>query len=239
MTSFLLVHGAFHGPWCWDSIFNGLVAEGHSVVAPRLPGREDTASRAAQVTLDDQVKVLDAALRDCAEPPLVVAHSLGGLAASTLAEIASSRIAGLIYVNGVVPLGGSSLVSTMFDSQCASILLEADAVQVHPDQTVSIDAKRARRAFYSRCADDVAKAAAARLCREPLQPLLTPVSLGPLFDSIPKTYIGGTDDRAIPPQLQHFLAAAIDARFLPIASDHSPFYSAPDALISALRLASR
>lgn len=234
MTAFLLVHGAFHGSWCWDPIRNGIVEQGHSVVAPQLPGRDDTALRASQVTLEEQVEVLDAALSDCPEPPRVVAHSLGGLAASAFAELVGDRIAGLIYVNAVVPLGGASLVSTMLDSECASILLEADAVQIHRDQTVSISADRALTAFYDRCADVTARAAVARLCREPLQPLLTPVALGSSFDSIPKAYVGSTEDRAVPPSLQRDIATVIDAKFLPIVSDHSPFYSAPDALVSAL-----
>jgi hypothetical protein len=54
-----------------------------------------------------------------------------------------------------------------------------------------------------------------------------------------KTYIGGTDDRAIPPKLQRYMSDALGADFLPIVTDHSPFYSAPEALVAALLDADR
>jgi hypothetical protein len=43
----------------------------------------------------------------------------------------------------------------------------------------------------------------------------------------------GTDDRAIPPKLQRYVSDALGSDFLPIVGDHSPFCSAPEALVSA------
>nr|MCS5667148.1 alpha/beta fold hydrolase [Dehalococcoidia bacterium] len=38
MTTFVLVHGASHGSWCWDKVVPLLVAQGHEAIAVDLPG---------------------------------------------------------------------------------------------------------------------------------------------------------------------------------------------------------
>ena len=79
MTTFVLVHGAMHGSWCWDRVAKPLRDKGHHVETVDMPGRPggpqipgpDLASYAATVT---------AAVDRCDEPVVLVAHSLGGIA---------------------------------------------------------------------------------------------------------------------------------------------------------------
>ncbi len=50
MTTFVLVHGAFHGGWCWHKIVARLEAEGHTVFAPDMPGHGIDKTPIADVT---------------------------------------------------------------------------------------------------------------------------------------------------------------------------------------------
>ncbi|TAM65708.1 hypothetical protein [Mycobacterium sp.] len=57
---------------------------------------------------------------------------------------------------------------------------------------------------------------------------------GSRFGSLPKTYIGSRNDRAVPWQLQHEMSARAEAHFIELDGDHSPFMSATDDLVAAL-----
>ena len=92
----------------------------------------------------------------------------------------------------------------------------------------------ARAAFYGRCSQADADAALARLCPEPILPLMTPLTLGAGFASVPTQYIGATEDRAVLPAFQRTLAERCGAEHVPIDADHSPFFSAPAELADML-----
>ena len=53
MTIFILIHGAWHGSWCWERVIALLQAPGHHVLAPDLPGMgEDDSTPLNEITLD-------------------------------------------------------------------------------------------------------------------------------------------------------------------------------------------
>ena len=78
MTGILLVHGAWHGPWCWDGFAQRLAGHGHQVHAVRLRGHDGSPGRIWHRVRDYVADVGEAAGR-FAEPPVLVGHSLGGL----------------------------------------------------------------------------------------------------------------------------------------------------------------
>jgi pimeloyl-ACP methyl ester carboxylesterase len=95
MTAFVLLHGAWHGGWCWEPVVTELVARGHTALAPDLPITDPVAGAAAYAD------VVRAVL-----PPgevVVVAHSLGGLVAPLLP---ASRI---VYVAAMLPEPGRAV----------------------------------------------------------------------------------------------------------------------------------
>ena len=110
MTAFVLVHGAFHGGWCWDDVVARLEAAGHTAHAPTLFGlaeRADTAGRT--VSLRDHVEevvtlIEQADLRDV----VLVGHSLGGMVVTAVADRCRDRIARLVYLGAFVPVSGQS-----------------------------------------------------------------------------------------------------------------------------------
>ena len=99
MSIFALVHGAWHGPWCWDRLAPLLRERGHEVVVPDLPS-EDT-----DLGLDDYADAIEAELGD-AKDVILVPHSLGGLVGPVVARRRPLRA--LVYLCGLVPEPGLS-----------------------------------------------------------------------------------------------------------------------------------
>ncbi|MEE3248306.1 MAG: alpha/beta fold hydrolase, partial [Chloroflexota bacterium] len=81
MTTFVLVHGASHGSWCWDKVVPLLVAQGHEAIAVDLPGNTygELDIPAGQVTLKSYTDHVCEVLDELDEPAILVGHSLGGL----------------------------------------------------------------------------------------------------------------------------------------------------------------
>jgi pimeloyl-ACP methyl ester carboxylesterase len=100
MATFMLVHGACTGGWCWEKVTPLLEANGHRVCAPDLPGLGNDNTPPANVTLADNVEKLSRLLDKMEEPVVLVGHSLGGITISSQPRRrrgdARSRGAGLL-----------------------------------------------------------------------------------------------------------------------------------------------
>ncbi len=112
MSTFVLLHGAFHGGWCWARVSPLLRARGHAVFTPTQTGLGDRAHLLrAGITLEDFVEDLVAVLEtEELEEAVLVGHSFGGNAITGAAERVPERIRSLIYLDGVVPRSGVSLL---------------------------------------------------------------------------------------------------------------------------------
>lgn len=105
MTTFVLVHGGWHGGWCWDGAARRLRGAGHRVIAPTLTGLAERAHLIDAVTNPD-THVEDVAalfrwqdLRDV----VLVGHSYGGMITTGVATQYADRIAHLVYLDAFVP----------------------------------------------------------------------------------------------------------------------------------------
>jgi pimeloyl-ACP methyl ester carboxylesterase len=78
MTTFALVHGAWHGAWCWGAVTPFLTGAGHEVVSPELPSDDGSAD------FDAYADFVCTALSGYDDEVVVVAHSLGGARNSPL-----------------------------------------------------------------------------------------------------------------------------------------------------------
>ena len=114
MTSpIVLVHGAWHGGWCWDKVRARLEAAGHRVLTPSLTGlgerehlRQPIPSLATHVA--DIVNLVEAEeLRDV----VLVGHSYGGMVITGAADALRDRIRHLVYLDAAVPADGQSFAS--------------------------------------------------------------------------------------------------------------------------------
>jgi pimeloyl-ACP methyl ester carboxylesterase len=235
MTTYVLVHGAWHGAWCWNEIVPGLEAAGHKVITPELPGSGADSTPATEVTLEAYANKLVEVLDQQDEKVVMLGHSMGGLAISAAAELRPDKIGGLVYLSGFLPQSGQSLLSLEESNPNSSVppalLVAEDGVTgaINPDMIKDL--------FYHDCSDEDAAFAVAHQHAQALAPLATPVIVtDENFGSVARYYIVLTEDRAIHPDMQRQMIAASPCKeVFEIASSHSPFYSKKEELIETLQ----
>ena len=112
MTTYVLIHGAYHGGWCWARVAKLLRAQGHVVHTPTLAGMGEHAHLLSkQITLDTHVEdVISHIETEDLEKAILVGHSYGGLAITGAADRldGSGRIAALFYLDALVPKHGDT-----------------------------------------------------------------------------------------------------------------------------------
>jgi pimeloyl-ACP methyl ester carboxylesterase len=241
MARLILIHGGSHGAWCWERVLEPLRDAGHEVEAPNLPGRGDDAHLATTVTLEDWVSHMSSVIDAGPTPVVLVAHSMGGLTASQLAERRPADVARIVYVAALVPGDGEAGLAALQQAGGESLLLAPGAMQFSEDQALVLMSRdTVRRIFYSSSADADADWAMEQINDEAFAPLTTSLTLTANgFGTVAKTYIVTTLDQAIPAAAQRIMAQGAGADTIEIAGDHSPFVSAVDLLVKAVDWAAR
>ena len=108
MSTFVLVHGAWHGGWCWERVADRLKARGHRVFAPTMTGLAERASEMSRsIDLDTHVAdIVGLIERENLRDVVLVGHSYGGWVISGVAEKVGPRLASLVYLDAFVPEDG-------------------------------------------------------------------------------------------------------------------------------------
>ncbi len=218
----VLVHGAWHGSWCWGGVRPLLEARGLTVRTVDLPSVDAEPGDEAGLSGDAAAV---AAVLDAAEAPvLLVGHSYGGMVVS---EAAAGRddVARLVYLCAFMPPPGSSLEDLTGGRPAPWIRLVEDG-RTLPDLELMRDV------FYGDCDDETAASAIAQLRPMPPAPFVEPVRQ-PAWQAIPSTYVVCTLDRAIPVELQRRFATQAEES-LELEASHSPFFSQPQAVADLL-----
>jgi pimeloyl-ACP methyl ester carboxylesterase len=228
MATFALVHGAWHGAWCWERLTPLLQRAGHDVVAMDLPSEDGTA------TFDTYADVVCAAL-DGHDDIVLVGHSYNG---NTIPLVAARRpIRHLVYLCAMVPDIGRSVFDQMSDE--LEMLNPAAYEQglSEPDEQlrqVWTDLDLACAMFYGDCDEPTTKAAIDRLRPQSAYPALQPFSLTE-FPAVPTTYVVCSDDQILRPEWsRHTARERLGADLIELPGDHSPFYSRPAVLVDVL-----
>jgi pimeloyl-ACP methyl ester carboxylesterase len=110
MSTFLLVHGAWHNGRCWDRVVPLLESAGHRVFAPSLTGYGDKAHLLSPEVglgthIDDIAGLLDDERLD---DVVLVGHSYAGMVISGVADRIPERIAHLVFLDAMVPEDGET-----------------------------------------------------------------------------------------------------------------------------------
>ena len=272
--TFVLIHGAWHGAWCWSEVVRRLGAKGFSAVALDLPGHglaarfpssytsQDLAAMSTEISplaalstndyRDAVIKVLKGLVEAGTGPIILVGHSLGGATITAVAEAEPQLVRRLVYVSAFAPvklpapLNYTTLPS--FATSKLSQLLAADPAKVASLRINfnTTDPKRIAANKDTFCADisDAEYSAVSNLLTpdEPIQGFVTPINpTAARWGRVPRTYIRCSQDHAIPLASQDQMIAEADQfttsnKFVQETLDtsHSPFLSAPDALVNLL-----
>jgi pimeloyl-ACP methyl ester carboxylesterase len=111
MGTFVLVHGAWHGGWCYRDTANALRAAGHTVFTPTHTGVGERAHVGYEnVTLETHIRdVLGCIEAEELEDVVLCGHSYGGMVITGVADRIPEKIAALVYLDAFVPGDGDSL----------------------------------------------------------------------------------------------------------------------------------
>ena len=234
MATYLLIHGAWHGGWCWRKVVPLLESKGHKALAPDLPGHGDDKTPVASVTLKSYAdRICEIAARQ-SEPVILAGHSMGGVAITQAAENCPEKIRALAYVCAFLPRNGDSLET--WAAKNPGTLVTPSALDVRPDGSTVFRAESSREAFYAQCSEEDVAFAHSRLVPQAAAPTTTPVQTTPeRWGRVPRYYIECARDRAILLKLQRAMQQASPCRqTFSIDTDHSPFFSAPGQLANIL-----
>lgn len=234
MATYVLVHGAWVGGWCWHKVVPMLEAEGHRVVALDLPGHGDDRTAVSGMTLDANVARIRAAIDAAEHPVILVGHSMGGMAITQAAEEVPDEIDMLVYLSALLPQDGQSgndLAERVVDPVLAT------KMQINASEgTAWIPADVWREAAYGECDDEDFVFATSRHVPESLAAMGTPVrSTAERAGRVSRVYIECLRDRTIPIDGQRAMQQAAGCEhILTIDTDHSPYLSRPRELADHL-----
>ena len=106
MSTYVLIHGTWHGAWCWDKVIPLLEQAGHAAIAPDLPGHGKDKTPIPEVTLHAYVNRVCETINAQTEPVILVGHSMAGVIIIQAAEECPERIKMLVYVCAFLPGNG-------------------------------------------------------------------------------------------------------------------------------------
>jgi pimeloyl-ACP methyl ester carboxylesterase len=111
MATFVLVHGAWHGSWCWKRVRKTLQAEGHDVFTPTLTGiAERSHLISPQVTLDTHIADVVNLIRwEELTDVVLCGHSYGGCVITGAADRVAERLKALVYLDAFILGDGQAL----------------------------------------------------------------------------------------------------------------------------------
>lgn len=236
MATFVLVHGSFHGAWCWSKVVPELEGLGHRAVAVDLPAQGDDMTPVAEASLDMNVARVVEVIEKEADPVVLVGHSFGGATITQTAEQIPERIALLVYLTAFIPLDGES-VNDIMRSPLWPPEKGARAFKRSEDGlTVSVAPDVVRERFYHDCSEEDVVRCLERIRPQPFVPRDTKLRTTPeRFGQVPRAFIYCTEDRSILLRVQKELAARMPCdKEASLPTSHSPFLSAPRELAKTL-----
>ncbi|MFI7501552.1 alpha/beta hydrolase [Streptomyces sp. NPDC049687] len=208
MTQVVLIHGAWHGAWCWDGVVAELQHRGVQATAVELP----------LTGYAEDVAAARSAIQAAGSDAIVVGHSYGGRVITQAAT--GLPVARLVYVAAFLGDPREEDVPTHSSLLGASLLIDERGVRVDPQAAAAV--------FYGDADAQAATAWVSRLRPMPLEdPIVSDAEAA--WRSIPSTYLVCTNDQALPPVSQRKTAAHA-SEVIEWPTDHSPFLTRPAEL---------
>lgn len=220
----VLVHGAWHGPWCFDKVVEGLEARGvPSLCVDRrrgdpLVGADDS---------DENERMVREQMAGIEGPIVLLGHSFGGVAITT-AALDDERVKHLVYLAAVMPDAEGGMPASLVSPDTVG------AIVPHEDGTSTVRDEVIQPLFYHQCSDENVDRAKSLLVPDDMHGTAPPPRPRALaYERIPTTYVVCTEDRCLTPEGQREQARRA-TRVAEWPTDHSPFFSRPELMIDLL-----
>ena len=219
----VLVHGAWHGAWCFGALQAELDRRGIASLAIDLPGHGASPLPLTDFYGDAQcvADVLASLHARGVDDVVLVGHSYGGAVISQAAS-SSPTVSHLVYLAAFAPDAGQSVMSQLMAMPRHDTAL-GGAMAVGDDGNSTINPEFAKDSFYGCCNDEVIAASIARLSPQPMVTMTQEVTGSPR-DTISSTYVLCSQDQAVHPEHQKIMSQLCN-NVVTLDTDHSPFVS--------------
>lgn len=228
MAQIVLIHGAWFGGWCWSYLTPQLEIAGHTPTVTDLPGRGASRTRPELPTIQTFIDHVSDLLDTIDGKVHLVAHCIGGITATEVAERRPEKVASVIYVSALFNSPGQQHPPLYNDSlaRVARRITNMGQYQViRPDMEVQL--------LYHDCPPDRLEEVQGRLCREISDISPPPLGTAQHWPKLQRAYIMTTRNRGLSAAQQaeivqqHGLAPVVE-----METGHCPFFADPVRLAS-------
>ena len=229
---FVLIHGAWHGGWCWDGVIAELQKAGHTAEAPTMPGHAPGDDR-SKVGFDDYVQAIVDVMQRQPEPAVLVGHSSAGFLLQSAAPKVADRIAQLVFLNAFV-LPNDTCQFDLVPPEASEGMTAA--AKASPDNSVPVVEDFVRGALMATEPVEQQNALLERLVPQPLALFTTRIDETAFQGlSVPKAVVFCREDASLPPGAFVGMAQGLgEHRFIEIEGSHEALYTCPAVVAEGL-----
>ena len=229
---FVLIHGAWHGGWCWDGVIRILEQTGNTAEAPTMPGHHSGDDRSL-VTFNSYVEKIVEVLKRQSEPVILVGHSSAGFLLQSAAPIVPEKIEKLIFHNACILSNGTSQFDLVRPEIVQSMTAAANA---SPDKSVPVNEDFVRNVLMVGEPNEVQNALIQHLIPQPLVLFTTKVNTESFSKlKIPRLVLLGKDDAVLPAEAYLSMAQNLGKfDLIEIEGGHETLFINPEVLAKGL-----
>jgi len=234
MKTYVLLHGAWHGSWCWNKVIPLLRTKGDTVITPDIPWTFDNLYPNRSIDMNLFAAQLCELIVDLNVQVILVGHSMAGLLSSIIISKIPDHISSAFYICGFIPAHGqciNDLESIMSNSTIASnmFLDQKKRSMIVPDTCI-------KEGFFHDCNEIDYNFVKQRIKPQLVSTFLHTMDIdySKLTDTR-KIYIECKDDKAVPILAQREMQKNTNIdQTLSLPCGHSPFFSLPEKLVQLL-----
>jgi Alpha/beta hydrolase family len=225
-SNFVLVHGAWHGGWCYSRVRDRLARLGHRVFTPTLTGLGERSHLLCdRITLDTHITdVVNMILWEDLNDVVLVGHSYGGRVISGAAEQILPRLASIVFIDSPLPNNGDA--KTVADSALVDLnKMQSSGASAYPPPPVE---------DFAIMSPEDRSWVESKLTPQPVGPWLQPIRLSGARDRVPKkSYVRGLNC-IINKTVIKVIAERSDWKTFDLACGHDVMIDLPDELTEIL-----
>ena len=234
---FVLIHGAWHGGWCWDGVIQELVKAGHTAEAPTMPGHHPDDDR-SQIKFDDYIDKIADVLNRQSQPVVLVGHSSGGYMLQAVAPKVADKIARLMFLNAFILPEGKSQFDLVPPEASEAMTAAAKA---SPDNCVPVIEDFVRNMLMAGEPNELQDALIKRLVPQPFALFTTPVATEAFHKlAIPNSVVFCKGDVSLPPGAYLGMAQGLgEFDLIEVDGSHETLFTNPGVVAKAFQQALR
>ncbi|CAO3638422.1 unnamed protein product [Cunninghamella blakesleeana] len=227
---FVFIHGACHGKWCFDKKLIPLFEKNHyKTITFDLPGSgDDVDTPFEEVNLKNYTQATLSVIKERTDEKdkiILVAHSLGGMTATLVADCIPERIHYVVYITAFYLPNGEKILD-IGRNDLFYITDDGKYINMKPEDV--------KYGLYDDCDDDDIEFVKSKLRDQSITPLLEASESNGAVKKLNKCYIETTQDNSVPPAVQQKMYTNNIDHVVKMNTSHSPFFSKPNELFNIL-----